>query len=53
MKDVKGQQIRLLDVFLIGPLMIWGGSKLKNEPLGPLLLFAGVGTIILVLQFHP
>lgn len=44
--DPKGQNVRLLDVFVIGPLMIWGGLKVKEEPLGSLLALAGVGTII-------
>lgn len=43
----KGQDIRLLDVFLIGPLMIWAGYRLRKEPLGLLLMGAGAGTIIL------
>jgi hypothetical protein len=48
MKQPKHQEIRLADVFLIGPLMMYGG--LKGEGLHPaarlgLLLF-GFGTIV-------
>lgn len=44
--DLKGQGVRLVDVFVIGPLMIWGGAKAKGEPLGTLLALAGIGTIV-------
>lgn len=27
-RDVKAQPVRLLDVFVIGPLMVWGGYAL-------------------------
>jgi hypothetical protein len=43
----KGQMIRLLDVFVIGPLMIWAGYRLRDENLGILLMAAGAGTILL------
>ncbi len=47
--DVKAQPIRLGDVFVIGPLMMWGGARaLPKSPLAGLaLLFAGMGTIAL------
>lgn len=44
-EDPKGQNVRLLDVFVIGPLMIWAGRRLKDEPGGSLLTLAGIGTI--------
>lgn len=47
--EIKTQQVRLLDVFLIGPLMVWGGSALKNSghPLaGTLLSITGVATVV-------
>jgi len=43
----KTQAIRLLDIFLIGPLMIYFGQK--NKPLTPfsiLLIFFGATTIM-------
>lgn len=42
--DVKAQPVRVLDVVLIGPLMIWGGVR-AGGPLGALLGMFGVGTI--------
>lgn len=43
----KPQTIRLADVLLIGPLMIWGGihSRKRNVLAGSLLAFLGVSTI--------
>ena len=47
---LKSQNIRLLDVFAIGPLMIYGGLKLRkvknNELAGSLLALFGLGTIL-------
>jgi hypothetical protein len=47
-QTVKTQAIRLADVALVGPLMIWGGVKTANEnPVpGMTLLLFGIGTII-------
>jgi len=44
---VKSQNVRLADVFLIGPLMIWGGAKTtsKNPVPGLALLVFGLATI--------
>jgi hypothetical protein len=44
---VKPQRIRVLDVFVIGPLMAWGGLRLRREhPVaGGLLAFFGATTI--------
>jgi hypothetical protein len=44
---VKTQRIRALDVFVIGPLMAWGGMRLRHEyPVaGSLLAFFGATTI--------
>ena len=41
----KTQSVRLLDVVLIGPLMIWGGSKAGGAG-GALLAVFGVTTIL-------
>jgi hypothetical protein len=46
---VKGQHIRLLDVFLIGPLMMLGGVALaqRARPLAGLTLWSlGASTIV-------
>lgn len=52
MTPAKGQSVRLADVILIGPLMIWGGteaSKAAKTDLGKnagnALAFMGVGTM--------
>jgi hypothetical protein len=47
--EVKAQPIRLLDVFVIGPLMIWGGHALDgagHKIAGPVLATMGLTTII-------
>jgi hypothetical protein len=42
----KGQWIRLVDVFFLGPLMIYAGSRKKlGTPVDALLIFFGVTTI--------
>lgn len=48
LKPVKSQKIRVLDVFVIGPLMTWGGLKLreKHPKLGGLLAVFGVTTAL-------
>jgi hypothetical protein len=45
---VKSQGIRVLDVFVIGPLMVWGGLKLRREHAagGALLALFGVATVL-------
>jgi hypothetical protein len=44
---MKPQAVRLADVLLIGPLMIWGGAKTraKNPILGTALFLFGLATI--------
>lgn len=44
---MKAQPIRILDVVLIGPLMMWGGAQLRRSyPLrGDLLTLLGIATI--------
>ena len=47
--EVKAQPVRLLDVFLIGPLMVWGGYALNDSGrhvAGPALALLGLSTII-------
>ena len=46
-ETVKAQGIRLLDVFLIGPLMVVGGSRSSlTEPWRTLLVVSGVLTML-------
>lgn len=47
-QTVKTQVIRLADVGLVGPLMIWAGGKTASEnPVpGMTLLLLGIGTIV-------
>lgn len=41
----KSQNVRLFDVFVLGPLMVYAGIKHPN-PVNKLIAIAGVGTII-------
>lgn len=45
---MKTQAIRLADVFVIGPLMMWGGMQLrgKHPRRGNLLALLGAGTVV-------
>lgn len=46
---VKTQTIRVADVFVIGPMMVWGGAALgrTGHPVAGLILAAmGVGTVV-------
>lgn len=47
---MKAQSVRLIDVFVLGPFMVWAGVRLKdraNAPMaGYLLALAGVGTVV-------
>lgn len=42
---MKAQNVRLFDVFVLGPAMIWAGYKLAQKPIGKFLSIAGLGTI--------
>ena len=47
-EDIKAQSVRVADVLVVGPFMIWAGNELgrtKGLP-GWLLLAMGVGTIV-------
>lgn len=46
-EEIKAQEVRLLDVFIIGPLMIWGGAVLgRRHPVAGLILaVSGVATV--------
>lgn len=43
---MKAQGIRLFDVFVLGPAMIYAGTRLKNRNMATLLALSGVGTIL-------
>jgi len=41
----KGQWMRLIDVFIYGPFLIYAGIKIKEEWLGVILLIFGATTM--------
>lgn len=41
----KSQNVRLFDIFILGPLMIYAGVKYPH-PVNKIVALAGVGTII-------
>lgn len=45
---MKAQSVRLMDVFVIGPLMMWAGYRLvQRYPVrGQFLFVSGIGTVI-------
>ncbi len=43
---MKTQNVRLFDVFILGPFMIWAGIQLQNEIAKSAMVAAGAGTII-------
>ena len=43
---MKAQPVRLLDVFVLGPFMVWASTQLKSEPARVAMLAAGVGTMV-------
>ena len=45
---VKSQSVRLLDVFVLGPLMVYAATKLpkRSRPLAYALGFFGVTTVL-------
>ena len=47
-KEIKSQAVRLLDVFFIGPMMVWGGVALRShsEIAGWTLVGLGAATVI-------
>jgi len=49
---MKPQAIRLIDVFLLGPAMIWAGWLLRrrNKPLGAFM--AGSGALTSLYNWH-
>ena len=45
---LKSQNVRLMDVFLLGPFMIWFGINAQGVPewTSTLMIISGIGTII-------
>lgn len=43
---MKSQDVRMLDVFVFGPFMIWTATQLKSEAARVAMLTIGAGTII-------
>lgn len=42
---MKTQDIRLIDVFVLGPFMIWAGTQLKSDAAKVAMIAAGAATI--------
>lgn len=42
---MKTQNVRLIDVFVLGPFMIWAGYQLKNDLAKAAMIAAGAATI--------
>lgn len=42
---MKAQTVRLFDVLVIGPVMIWAGRRLAPTKTGKLMTLAGAATI--------
>jgi len=48
-ETMKPQSVRLIDVFLLGPFMIWAGYELrkrKSPSAGYVLAMSGLGTVL-------
>ena len=43
---MKTQTIRLIDVFLLGPFMIWAGFQLRNDAAKAVMIASGAATIV-------
>ena len=43
---MKAQPVRLLDVVVFGPFMIWAATQLRSEPARVAMLALGVGTMV-------
>ena len=41
----KTQNVRLVDVFLLGPFMIWAGLQLENDIARVAMIGSGIATI--------
>jgi hypothetical protein len=43
---MKPQHVRLMDVFLLGPFMVWAGFQLKHPAAKIAMVTSGVGTVL-------
>jgi len=43
-REIKAQSIRLFDVFVLGPAMMYAGWELRKKPIGTFLAVSGVLT---------
>jgi len=48
MSSDKAQSVRLADVFVLGPFMIWFGTRARDvpDPARAVMVAAGLGTIL-------
>lgn len=44
--EVKTQEIRLFDVFVLGPSMVYAGWLLRNRPIGTFMVVSGMLTTV-------
>ena len=44
-QPIKTQNVRLIDVFLLGPFMIWAGMELKNDFAKIAMIGSGIATM--------
>jgi len=42
---MKTQTVRLIDVFVLGPFMMWAGTQLENDTAKAAMVFAGIATM--------
>lgn len=42
----KSQNIRLIDMFLLGPFMIWAGTNMESKVAGKIMVASGIATIL-------
>lgn len=46
--DVKGQAVRLVDVFVLGPFMMWVGIRARGipDPARAIMIMSGASTVV-------
>ena len=43
---MKSQQVRLIDVFLLGPFLMWTGTRARTPTERTVLILSGAGTVL-------
>ena len=43
---MKTQQVRLIDVFLLGPFLIWTGTRARTSTERTVLILSGAATVL-------